>query len=286
MISCVVSDLDGTLLNGAGELSERSKDAILSLKTAGIPFVVATGRDIKSASAVFDGLSQEDYIVLNGGMIYTSNQLLHECHLSLECLRQIDDLLASYQIPYIYFTQNGVVSTNVKVTHQHFVEALKRSGMSQDEIEQMLQGEGFGNYASEVSSLDELLSQGYVVYKCEFYVKDDQQYQEIYQKIQKMQDISISGWISLNMELTPKLANKGEALLTYLNAKNISLNEVVVLGDSMNDASMMKVVRHSIAMKNASDAMKKIATYTLEYSHREDGVAYVIEQIMKRNKGE
>lgn len=286
MISCVVSDLDGTLLNGAGEISKRSKDALLALKKKGIPFVVATGRDIKSASAIFEGFLQEDYIVLNGGMTYISNQLVHECHLSNDCLKQIDALLASYQIPYIYFTQRGVVSTNVKVTHQHFVDALKRSGMSDAEIEQMLSGEGFGNYASEVSSLEELWSQGYIVYKCEFYTKDELQYQEIYQKLAKMKDISISGWVSFNMELTPKLANKGEALMRYLKEKRIDPGEVVVLGDSMNDATMMKVVNHSIAMKNASDSIKQLAKYTLEYGHREDGVAYVIEKIIERSNGE
>lgn len=286
MISCVVSDLDGTLLNGAGEISKRSKDALLALKKKGIPFVVATGRDMKSASAIFEGLLQEDYIVLNGGMTYISDQLVHECHLSNDCLKYIDALLASYQIPYIYFTQRGVVSTNVKVTHQHFVDALKRSGMSDAEIEQMLSGEGFGNYASEVSSLEELWSQGYIVYKCEFYTKDELQYQEIYQKLAKMKDISISGWVSFNMELTPKLANKGEALMRYLKEKRIDPGEVVVLGDSMNDATMMKVVNHSIAMKNASDSIKQLAKYTLEYGHREDGVAYVIEKIIERSNGE
>lgn len=283
MIKCVVSDLDGTLLNGAGEISERTKNAIHALTQKGISFVVATGRDIISASAVFEGMKQEDYIVLNGGMIYTQNKQFHECHLNEAELRKIDHLLNAYQISYIFFTDKGVVSNNADVTRQHFEDALLRSGMSQAEVDQMLQIDAFNAYADEVESLDELLSKGYLVYKCEFYVQDEAQYQELYQKVLQIENISIAGWVSLNMELTPQSANKGDALKLYLAHQNIALEECVVLGDSMNDASMMQVVPYSIAMQNASDALKEIAAYTLEYCNREDGAAYVMEQIIERN---
>ena len=66
MISCIVSDLDGTLLDGSGEISTRTYQAIEALNKQGISFVVATGRDYKSASSVFQQMDQQDYILLNG----------------------------------------------------------------------------------------------------------------------------------------------------------------------------------------------------------------------------
>ena len=167
-------------------------------------------------------------------------------------------------------------------THQHFVDALLRSGMSEAEIEQMLNSEGFGDYADEIKDLDTLLQQDYIVYKCEFYASDEVQYQTLCQKLNTMEDIAISGWISLNIECTHAKANKGDALLSYANQQSIPMDQIIVLGDSSNDISMMKAVKHSVAMKNASDKVKAIATYTLEYSNREDGVAYVMEQILER----
>ena len=282
MISCIVSDLDGTLLDGSGEVSKKTAQAIQALKEKGIAFVVATGRDLKSASSVFKELPQEDFILLNGSIIIHQNQKLHECCLDENMLRQLNALLTTYQIPCIYFTNKGIISNHKEVTHQHFVDALVRSGMSQAEIDVMLNSDGFGDYADEIKDLETLIQQGYIVYKCEFYASNEEQYQELIQKLKDIHHIAISGWISLNIECTHQQANKGDALLSYANQQGIDMDQIIVLGDSSNDISMMKVVKHSIAMKNASDKVKNVATYTLDYSHREDGVAYVIEQVLER----
>ena len=282
MISCIVSDLDGTLLDGSGEISTKTKQAIQTLKQHGISFVVATGRDLKGAGSVFKGMDQQEYILLNGSIIMHQNQKVHECCLDETMLRQINAILTTYQIPCIYFTNKGIISNNKAITHQHFVDALIRSGMSQAEIEQMLNSDGFGDYADEITDLDTLLQQNYIVYKCEFYARDEVQYQELCQKLNAIEHMAISGWISLNIECTHAWANKGDALKAYARQQAIPMDQIVVLGDSSNDISMMKVVKHSIAMQNASDKVKAVAAYTLQYSHREDGVAYVIEQILER----
>ena len=45
-------------------------------------------------------------------------------------------------------------------------DTVNNSGMSQAEIEQMLNSDGFGDYADEITDLDTLLQQNYIVYKC------------------------------------------------------------------------------------------------------------------------
>lgn len=282
MIRSIISDLDGTLLNGVGEVSERSKKAILQCKEKGIDFVVATGRDETSAFSLFEDGFVDAYILLNGSKMIISNEVIWDCFLSYDTLIFLSNLLHQYHIPCIFFTNKGIVSTNAKKTQAQFEDALYRSGMSQKEIQQMLSSDAFGSYYAEIDDVSQLIQEHYIVYKCEFYAPNEEIYQQICAQIKENDEVSIAGWISLNIECTNKKANKGDALQRYLQIKNLKKEEVLVCGDSMNDASMMRIVPYSVAMKNASEAIQTIATYTLAYSNREDGVAYIMEELLER----
>ena len=60
MIRLIASDLDGTLLNEEGMLSEKTAECIRTAQQAGILWVAATGRSLKTASensGSFTGIS-------------------------------------------------------------------------------------------------------------------------------------------------------------------------------------------------------------------------------------
>ena len=50
MIRLIASDLDGTLLNEESMLSEKTAECIRNAQQAGILWVAATGRSLKTAS--------------------------------------------------------------------------------------------------------------------------------------------------------------------------------------------------------------------------------------------
>ena len=59
------------------------------------------------------------------------------------------------------------------------------------------------------------------------------------------------------------------------------MDEVMVLGDSLNDLSMMEMdFGATIAMENADEEIKAVAKYITK-SNEEDGVAYVIDEMIK-----
>ena len=68
MIRLIASDLDGTLLNEESMLSEKTAECIRTAQQAGILWVAATGRSLKTASELMRtaGVSPE-YLLLNGG---------------------------------------------------------------------------------------------------------------------------------------------------------------------------------------------------------------------------
>ena len=63
MIKAVFSDLDGTLLNENGTVSEETKEMIEKLKKAGIKFFIATGRSFLAMKRFYDHLELDTEIV-------------------------------------------------------------------------------------------------------------------------------------------------------------------------------------------------------------------------------
>ncbi len=82
------------------------------------------------------------------------------------------------------------------------------------------------------------------------------------------------------LEVLPKDAGKGEALVWLANKLNIPIEKVMAFGDSMNDESMMKLTGKSVAMINGLDHIKDIAVYNTEFSNDEDGVAKFLEKFV------
>ena len=80
------------------------------------------------------------------------------------------------------------------------------------------------------------------------------------------------------LEILPKDTGKGEALLWLAERLGIPQKNTMAFGDAMNDESMIRLAGCSVAMKNGSEAIKKLAAYTSEFTNDEDGVARFIEK--------
>ncbi len=82
------------------------------------------------------------------------------------------------------------------------------------------------------------------------------------------------------LEVLPKNAGKGEALVWIAEQLNVPIENVMGFGDSMNDESMMNLAGKSVAMINGLDHIKDIAVFNTEFSNDEDGVAKFIEKFV------
>jgi len=67
--------------------------------------------------------------------------------------------------------------------------------------------------------------------------------------------------------------DKAHALKEVVSYLKISSQDMTVFGDSINDIGMFELAGNSIAVANALDEVKKVATHILPHSNDEDGVA-------------
>ena len=69
MLRLVVTDLDGTLLDGRSEAPVEIFDIIRALQARGVRFAVASGRQVNDLRKIFKGLDGIYYITQNGSYI-------------------------------------------------------------------------------------------------------------------------------------------------------------------------------------------------------------------------
>ena len=87
-----------------------------------------------------------------------------------------------------------------------------------------------------------------------------------------------------NLEITDVSAQKGLVFKRYIESLGYTMEEVMVLGDSMNDYSMFAMdFGATVAMENADPQIKKLAKYITK-SNAEDGVAYAIEELLRKSQ--
>lgn len=79
-----------------------------------------------------------------------------------------------------------------------------------------------------------------------------------------------------NLEITANGSDKGMALQQFADWMGIPLTATTAIGDHHNDLPMFQVSGKSIAMGNADDTVKRLATDETGH-HDEDGVAMALE---------
>lgn len=106
--------------------------------------------------------------------------------------------------------------------------------------------------------------------------------QEIGEKLGQNPELAVASSFILNQEVTEVRAQKGPVLKEYIESLGYTMDEVMVLGDSLNDYSMISMdFGATVAMENAVPEIKRAAKYITK-SNNEFGVAYAIDQVLER----
>ena len=96
--------------------------------------------------------------------------------------------------------------------------------------------------------------------------------------------IAVASSFVYNQEITAVEAQKGPVLKEYIESLGYTMDEVMVLGDSLNDYSMISMdFGVTVAMENAVPEIKRAAKYITK-NNNEFGVAYAIDQVLIANK--
>ena len=285
-IKVVAVDMDGTLLNQNHELSQGTYEVIRKAQCNGIRFIITTGRDYKSARMVLEKYDLSfDYIVASGAEIRNSEGIiLNTIPIRNSCLIDIYKRLESIPV-MVRFCTNGVdyfIGSRNNMM-QGILEEIKLFDMSGSD-ETIMQSEIFKERIDRfccVSSLNEFLEKNVPIYKV--YISSDniEAIKMADRLLSDIDNIASASSFCNNVELTDIKAQKGPVLKEYVQSLGYSMHEVMAIGDSMNDYSMLSMdFGMTVAMANGMEKVKSVAKYITK-TNEELGVAYAIEKFCR-----
>lgn len=258
-VKVIVTDMDGTFLNDAKQYNrERFMAQFAQLKARNIEFVVASGNQYYQLISFFPEIQQQiSFVAENGALIYQHGQQLFHGELTRhESQIVIGELLKD---PTLNFVACGLKSAYISdKAPDAFVQLMSKHYYRLQRV-------------ADYQQIDDTL------FKFSLNLPDS----DIPQLVDALR-VSLDGIMKPVtsgfgfVDLIIPGLHKANGISRLLKNWQISPQECVAIGDSDNDAEMLKLVKYAFAMSNAADSIKKIARYQAR-SNNSDGVLDVIQ---------
>lgn len=279
MIKMIAADMDGTLLNEKREISERTCKAIWQAYDAGIEFVIATGRGFASANEVLKDYDfKRSYILASGAEVRDCNAKVEkQVRLSHEICQKLYEICLSYPVT-IHFCGNEfdyAVGSEETVRANMIKEFCEFTGIPAEECSETELFEKFWTNLIRVDCMEDMVNHD--VYKAFIFSENIDMLGVLNQQLEQIPGIASASSFPTNLEITDINAQKGVALKELAEKRGLELSQVMALGDSLNDESMLMLpLGAAVAMENADTRIREICPFVTS-SNDKDGVAIAIE---------
>lgn len=286
MIKVIASDMDGTLLGEDHKIAPETLSAIKEACDAGIRFMICTGRNFPGAMNELEGADLTcDYIVGSGAEVRDPRQqVVRSTAISPRLCREIYETVRKYPISVTFCTDGDDyrIGTEEEV-EESLIRQIQAFHLNQcrDEIRDTELYQRMKRNTRVISGIEELEKAGFPVYKLFLFSGDLEMLDKIRRELEKNQEIAVSSSFENNLEITDVKAQKGPVLKEYIESLGYTMDEVMALGDSLNDYSMLSMdFGATVAMENAVPEIRRVAKYTTR-SNVEFGVAYAVRELLK-----
>ncbi len=266
----LVVDVDGTIVDSSGAISNEDEKALSGTMAAGITVSLSTGRVIKACRKILDRLS------LNGHHIFFDGALVSDPSRNDEIYCQpIESGLVKQAVE---FARANDICLELYSEEQFFAEKENWS----DEVHYKYFG-----VAPTITDFDGIWSRERII-KAEMVVREHEE------RIKSnLFQTEFNGRLRFSIARSPAFpkidfiniinagVSKGVALKAMASFLGISMKEVIAIGDGLNDIPLLETAGLAVAMGNAFPEVKRVADYiTLDVNN--SGVAAVVERFLVR----
>lgn len=290
MYKLIAVDLDGTLLNSYGEVTEYSKKIIKKLIENGIKFIIASGRPIDSIKTIANEIGSNEYFIAgNGSLIYDikKNKIIYEKYLSKLKVLEIIKICEKNSISYNVYTDKTILATSLKYNVLYYYkENLKKEEDKKTNIHIV---DDMYEYVKNLEE-DKFLK----ITICD---ENKSVFNSIMKTIKNINGIDILDVshmsrkvISQGTEQVPieyyyteiSLSNvdKWTAIEYLIEQLGIKKEEVIAIGDNMNDKKMIENAGLGVVMEKSTPAVTEVADDIAQNNNR-DGVVKILQKYYK-----
>jgi len=264
VIRMVAMDLDDTLLRHDLTISERTIRSINKAREKGVLVTVATGRMPLSCQRFIEQLEIKIPVITCHGAIVKdmeSGEIIYRKVIESKIVAEVIQRMQSEKMHCQIYVKDKIY-TNMKNEWSEKWRKLSNLQAEEADLFEILQQEEEG--AEKIVSIDD---EGLIFEK--------------YTAFQPLFD----GRVHLTMskpnflEMSDTTVNKGAALEFLAQKHGIKREEIMAIGDSLNDLEMIRYAGLGVAMGNARSEVKKEADY-ITGTNNEEGVAAAIEKFV------
>lgn len=266
-------DMDGTLLNSKHEVSERNKKAIKEAIEKGIVVAITTGRIFKSAKIYADLLGIETPIVAsNGGFIKEQDkeEIIYKSALTYDQLKVIDSVIKKHNLNVYYNLYNGIILEKTLNENHAYKQTNRKAKRNEDKIT-ILENVDVDKAFKE--------NEGDILKAICIENENIDALNRAKKELREIEGLEVVSSWSNNFEVMPKGTCKWSGIKQLAKILGIKENEIICIGDSENDLSMIQNAGFGIAMGNARKDVKEAAKYITD-NNECDGVGKAIEKIV------
>ncbi|CAM3737561.1 Cof-type HAD-IIB family hydrolase [Alkalicoccus chagannorensis] len=239
-IRLIVLDMDGTTLNSSHQISRSNTLAVHEASEAGYEMMIATGRSLPAVAHFAEELKMKDWIITgNGSEIWE---------------------LSGPELKHRQLLNAALVEkmNQIKVKHgaRHWaasVDKVWKNEMPEDiQSRQWLK---FGYDLDDTAVRDQILH-----------------------LLHQEDELEVSNSSPLNIEVNAAGVHKAAAIEKVLEDRGWGFHQVMALGDSLNDLTMIREAGVGVAMGNAQEEVKQEADFVTA-DFEADGVAEALRHL-------
>jgi Cof subfamily protein (haloacid dehalogenase superfamily) len=261
-ISAVLADVDGTLVTKDKVLTDRALRAVEDLREHGIAFTLTSGRPPFGMRMLVEPLGLTmPMAAFNGGVLMLPDMtVLEERLLPSQLLSPIIELMQQHGLDvWLFRTKDWCVRAPTASRAAHEASVIQQAPVIVPRFDDVLSG----------------------VVKIVGVSEDHERVAACEAAMQATFPAQVSAARSqpYYLDVTHPEANKGVVIQRLSKYLGIPLDRIVAIGDQANDILMFNHSGVSIAMGNASDEVKRQATFVTS-SSGDEGFANAVAQII------
>ncbi len=277
----IILDMDGTLLNEYNRVSDRVINYLTKLRQSGKFVFIATGRTLNEVREVLpDELEVDGVVTANGMSVYIDHEQIVEHALPPMLVQELVEKASARGIYYEVHPNKGTRFTLKQDKNEMFqhIEDPKPDTVEENEWLSRKMA-----VKEQIEWQDHLNPENNS--KVYFFSKNKKLIEEWKNELnhvkKKVAFTSISS-TEHNVEVMVANVSKATGVQNLLDKFALGKDEIIAIGDGENDLPMFKLASYSVAMKNASDEVKKQVDDVTDYSYKEDGLYHYLKKTFEK----
>lgn len=267
----LVLDIDGTLLNSAGRISPRVRQAVTRARHSGMLVTLATGRNLRAALPVANALELDSpQIVSNGALVISPVTEQVFLHRPLKRSLAVQSAQLLQRMGFTVFA-NRFALTGPDLFHEDTPSLPEQRTLLNREPEYVRQ---VYDLAGQVAAMEPLKVMT-IDHISAVQNAAERLRQRLTGDFQVIVTDEAPGYSLL--EVAPAGITKATGIECLAELQGISPAEIIAFGDNYNDLEMLQYAGLGVAMGNAPDAVKRVAAMVTA-TNDEDGVALFLER--------